>query len=141
MPIAVEIPLNIEEALPADGLPPEVVDPHPALIKALVRGYLWRTELMSGRTKTVGRLMKKVRFPRNYVLRILRLGFLAPDLIEAILNGKVPIAVNLEALRNPISPNWAEQREFFGLPADQHFSSSNAPATRIIHFRQPYRQR
>src|SRR6266851_2712406 len=78
MPIAVEIPLSIEEPLPADGLPPELVDPHPALIKALVRGYLWRTELMSGRTKTVGRLITKVRFPRNYVLRILRLGFLAP---------------------------------------------------------------
>jgi hypothetical protein len=61
------------------------------------------------------------------------LGFLAPDLIEAILNGKVPIAVNLEALHHPISPDWAEQREFFGLPADQHFLS-NAPAAEIIHF-------
>jgi Protein of unknown function (DUF2924) len=109
------------------------VDPHPALIKALVRGYLWRTELMSGRTKTLGQLITKVRFPRNYVLRILRLGFLAPDLIEAILNGKLPLAVNLEALRHPISLDWAEQREYFGLPTDQHFSSS-APAE-IIHFR------
>ena len=112
---------------------PEPVDLHPALIKTVVRGYLWRTELMNGTIKTVDRLVKKVRFPRNYVMRILRLGFLAPDLIEAILNGKLPLAVNLEALRNPISPDWAEQREFFGLPADQHFSSS-APAE-IIHFR------
>jgi len=134
LPIGVEIPINIEEALLRDGLSPEPVDPHPAFIKALVRGYVWRTELMSGRTKTVGRLITKVRFPRNYVMRILRLGFLAPDLIEAILNGKLPLAVNLEALRNPISPDWAEQREFFGLPADQHFLSK-APAPKIIHFR------
>ena len=54
---------------------------------------------MNGTIKTVDRLVKKVRFPRNYVLRILRLGFLAPDLIEAILNGNLPLAVNLEALR------------------------------------------
>jgi site-specific DNA recombinase len=133
LPIGVEIPINIEEARPPDGLSPEPVDPHPALIKAVVRGYLWRTELMSGRTKTLGQLITKVRFPRNYVLRILRLGFLAPDLIEAILNGTLPLAVNLEALRHPIPLDWAEQREFFGLPADQHFSSS-APAAEIIHF-------
>jgi hypothetical protein len=134
MPIAVEIPLNIQ-TLPADGLPPEPVDPHPALIKAVVRGYLWRNELMNGTIKTVDRLIKKVRFPRNYVMRILRLGFLAPDLIEAVLDGRLPLAVNLEALRHPISLDWAEQREYFGLPADQHFSSSNAAAAKIIHFR------
>src|ERR1700736_5738237 len=80
------------------------------------------------------RLIKKVGFPCKYVMRILRFGFLAPDLIEAILSGTLPLAVNLEALRHPISPDWAEQREFFGLPADQHFSSS-APAAEIIHFR------
>jgi site-specific DNA recombinase len=132
LPIGVEIPINIQ-TLPADGLPPEPVDPHPAIIKALVRAYLWRTELMSGRTKTLGELITKVRFPRNYVLRVLRLGFLVPDLIEAILNGTLPLAVNLEALRHPIPLDWAEQRGFFGLPADQHFSSS-APAAEIIHF-------
>jgi hypothetical protein len=40
VPIALEIPLNIQ-TLPADGLPPEPVDPHPTLIKTVVRGYLW----------------------------------------------------------------------------------------------------
>jgi hypothetical protein len=82
----------------------------------------------------VDRLVRKVRFPRNYVVRILRLGFLAPDLVEAVLDGELPLAVNLEALCQ-ISLDWAEQREYFGLPADQHFSSSNAAAAKIIHFR------
>ena len=40
VPIAVESPLNIQ-TLPADGLPPEPVHPHPTLIKTVVRGYLW----------------------------------------------------------------------------------------------------
>jgi hypothetical protein len=134
VPIGVEIPLNIQ-TLPADGLPPELVDPHPSLIKALVRGYLWRTELMNGTIKTVDRLVKKVRFPRNYVMRILRLGFLAPDLIEAILNGTLPLAVNLEALRHPIPLDWAEQRKFFGLPAHRNnFASSKAATASIIPF-------
>lgn len=107
VPIAVEIPFDLRTLL--DGFEPEG-DPHPALIKALVRGYFWRTELMNETIKTVGRLIKKVHFRRNYILRILRLGFLAPDLIEAILNGRLPLAVTLEPLRHPIpwsGPNRA----------------------------------
>ena len=46
------------------GLPPESVDAHPALIKTVVRGYIWRTELMNGAIRTVDRLVKKVRFPQ-----------------------------------------------------------------------------
>lgn len=110
--------------------------PHPALIKAVVRGYLWRTELLNGTIQTVRRLVKKVRFRRDYVLRILRLGFLAPDLIEAMLNGRLPLAPNLTPLKRPLPLDWAEQREFFGLSAQHNNSaSSDAAATRIIPFR------
>jgi hypothetical protein len=102
-----------------------------------VRGYLWRTELLNGTVKTMTRLARKVGFRRNYVMRILRLGFLAPDLIEAILNGKLPLAVTLQPLNRPIPLGWAEQREFFGLPAHHNNSASSktAAAARSIPFR------
>jgi hypothetical protein len=132
-PIAVEIPLNIQH-LPADGLQPGI-DPHPALIKAVVRSYIWRTGLMNGTIETVARLVKKVRFRRDYVLRILRLGFLAPDIVEAILNGRLPLKVNLAPLNRPIPLDWAEQREFFGLSPHRNFALSKAAPARIIPFR------
>jgi site-specific DNA recombinase len=111
-------------------------DPHPALIKAVVRGYLWRTELLNGTIETIGQLVKKVRFRREYVLRLLRLGFLAPDLIEAMLNGRLPLAPNLTLLKRPLPLDWAEQREFFGLSAQHNNSASSAAAaTRIIPLR------
>ena len=101
-----------------------------------MRGYVWRTELLNGTIETVGRLVKKVRFRRDYVLRILRLGFLAPDLIETMLNGRLPLAPNLTPLKRPIPLDWAEQREFFGLSAHHNNSASSAAAaTRIIPFR------
>jgi hypothetical protein len=102
----------------------------------MVRGYLWRTELLNGTIQTVRRLVKRVRFRRAYVLRILRLGFLAPDLIEAMLNGRLPLAPNLTPLNRPLPLDWAEQREFFGFSAHHYNSaSSEAAATRIIPFR------
>ena len=133
VPIAVEIPFDIRTL--RDRFEPEG-DLHPALIKALVRGYLWRTELMNETIKTVGRLIKKVRFRRDYILRILRLGFLAPDLIEAILNGRLPLVVTLEPLRHPIPLEWPEQREYFGLRAHQrNHTTGKAAAAKIIPFR------
>ena len=67
---------------------------------------------------------------------ILRLGFLAPDLIETMLNRKLPLAPNLTPLKRPIALDWAEQREFFGHSAHpNNAASSDAAATRIIPFR------
>jgi hypothetical protein len=138
MPAAIEIPHEFSPkggALRRGDLS-RPGDPHPALIKAVVRGYLWRTELLNGTIETVGRLAKKVRFRRDYVLRILRLGFLAPDLIETMLNGRLPLAPNLTLLKRPIPLDWAEQREFFGLSAHHNnAASSDTAATRIIPFR------
>ena len=94
------------------------------------------TELLNGTIQTVRRLVKKVRFRRAYVLRILRLSFLAPDLIEAMLNGRLALAPNLTPLKHPIPLDWAEQREFFGLSAHHNeLCSSDAAATSIIRFR------
>jgi hypothetical protein len=106
MPAAIEIPHEFSPASGAlrRGDLARPGDPHPALVKAVVRGYLWRTELLNGTIETVGRLVKKVRFRRDYVLRILRLGFLAPDLIEAMLNGRLPVAPNLTPLNRIWTP-------------------------------------
>jgi hypothetical protein len=47
---------------------------------------------------------------RPYVSRILRLAFLAPDLIEAVLEGRQSDRLTLESIREPIRLDWAEQR-------------------------------
>ena len=52
-----------------------------------------------------------------YDKRILRLGFLAPDIQDAILQGRQPHWLNLEALRKIDMPlGWSAQREKFGFP-------------------------
>ena len=49
-------------------------------------------------------------------MRVLRLSFLAPDLIDAILAWHQPPTFTLEPFRRPIPLEWAAQRKLFGFP-------------------------
>ena len=45
-----------------------------------------------------------------YVAKLLRLTLLAPDLIEAVLDGRLPKGVRLEDLVRPLPADWVAQR-------------------------------
>ena len=49
-----------------------------------------------------------------YVGKLLRLTLLAPDIVEAVLDGRLPKGVRLEDLVWPLPSGWAEQRRTFG---------------------------
>lgn len=49
-----------------------------------------------------------------YVRRILRLAFLAPDIVESIAEGRHPRALTLQRVLGPVPLAWAEQRRQFG---------------------------
>ena len=49
-------------------------------------------------------------FPDRLLSRILRLTLLAPDLLEAILDGSQPATVTLAALMEPFPAGWEKQR-------------------------------
>jgi len=61
-------------------------------------------------------LAKRAGVTRGYVTRILRLAFLAPDITEAILDGRQPPTLTVERLRDPIPLDWNEQRKLFVAP-------------------------
>jgi hypothetical protein len=50
---------------------------------------------------------------RNFVNRLLRLTLLAPDIQEAILEGRQPKALQLEDLTQALPRAWDEQRQRF----------------------------
>ena len=49
------------------------------------------------------------RINSSYVNRILRLTLLAPDIVEAILEGPQPVEMTLVALMRPLPRLWQEQ--------------------------------
>ena len=47
----------------------------------------------------------------SYVGRVLRLTLLAPEIVEAILDGRQPAGLTLTALMPPLAVGWREQTE------------------------------
>jgi hypothetical protein len=63
--------------------------------KALVRAYRWAKLLEDGVYACIAELADKERINRSYVSRTLRLSFLAPDIVECILEGRQPPTLRL----------------------------------------------
>jgi hypothetical protein len=79
-------------------MPPTRVDSAP--VKALARAFRWRRILDDGVCATIGELARREGVNRSYLSRALRLTLLAPEIVEAILDGRQAEGVRLEELRN-----------------------------------------
>ena len=82
-------------------------------LKAVIQGFQYRDMLESGKVATVSELAAKVKQERAFLFRALSLVNLAPDIIEAILNGKEPAKLTLSKLRKGFPEDWTEQRKMF----------------------------
>lgn len=80
------------------------------LIKAVARAFRWRRMLESGRFATINELAAAEKINPSYVSRVLRLTLLAPDIVEAILDGRQPEGMTLPALMKPFPRQWTEQQ-------------------------------
>ena len=87
--------------------------PDHTLIKAVARAYRWRRILEDGDMGTIAELAEYEKVSPSYLTRVMRLTLLAPDIIEAILDGNAP-SVGLTYLLDPMTPIWAEQRSALG---------------------------
>src|SRR5918995_563112 len=79
----------------APGATPTRTRADPALVKALARAHRWKRLLESGRYGSLAELAVAERIDRSYLGRTLRLTLLAPDIVEAILDGQQPADVGL----------------------------------------------
>jgi DNA invertase Pin-like site-specific DNA recombinase len=118
-PTTIEIPLNVANlggvAIITGQQPASSSGRrNPALIRGVARGYLWRKQLLAGEFGSVIELARKVGVNPRYVIRMLRMGCLAPDIIESILEGRQTAALTVEVFRKPIPLEWAEQRLMLG---------------------------
>ena len=106
---------GIETKLVIEGGKDPSPNPDPALIKAVRSGAKLFEELRTGIAASVGDLVKRHGIDQGDVSRLLPLAFLAPDIVEAILDGRHPVdltAVRLKRVRLPLA--WPEQRRVLG---------------------------
>ena len=79
------------------------------LIKAVARAFRWRRMLESGQFATIKDLAAAEKINSSYVSRVQRLTLLAPDIVEAILDGRQPEGTTLPALMESFPVEWPSQ--------------------------------
>lgn len=85
------------------------------LITALTKAYKLQKILTKHPDMSIIALAEKEVLTHGYVGRLLRLNLLAPDIIEAILDGKQPRDLKLkELITKKIPEVWQEQRDRMG---------------------------
>ena len=87
--------IEIESSRPiaATRWAPAKPRPDDTLIRALARAHRWKRLLEEGRYRSAGELAEAEGITRSFVNRLLRLTLLAPDIVEAILDGRQPKAM------------------------------------------------
>ena len=83
------------------------------MVKAIARAFRWQKLLEDGTYGCIEDIARAERINGSFVGRIVRLTLLAPDIVEAILEGRQPAAVTLKRLMEPFPVEWDRQRQFF----------------------------
>jgi len=104
-PAGVDAPVVVNSSMvitPSNDLP---------LLKALGRGCYWQHQLDTGAVTDAADIAKRESIHRTTVNDLLRLALLAPDIVQAALEGTLPRTVSLERLLRGTFPlDWGLQR-------------------------------
>lgn len=80
------------------------------LIKALGRAFRWKRMLDAGDFSTLDELARHEGIAPSYLTRILRLTLLAPEAVEAILDGRQGSEVTLARVMEPFPVEWNQHK-------------------------------
>ena len=98
----------VPEAL--DGVIPDAPQPEQnAIVEAIAKAHEWAALLESGEVENISVLARKVHLCRSYVVRILSLINLSPELVEAIVYGREPKGLSLQKLVTGFPEDWEGQ--------------------------------
>jgi site-specific DNA recombinase len=85
-----------------------------SLLKALARASQWREWILAGEVSGRRSIAQKLNLNERYVYRVLECAFRAPDIVEAILDGRQPSGLTYKKLTSPLPLSWVEQRKQLG---------------------------
>jgi site-specific DNA recombinase len=84
------------------------------LVSTIARGRQWLDDVVSGRVTTVVELCMREKCSVRQLNMTISLAFLAPNLVKAAVEGRLPRGVGIERLRDPPT-EWIRQFEALGL--------------------------
>ena len=89
------------------------------MIKTLGKAFYWKRLIDEGVYPTTADLARALKLEPGWAAEVLRMTLLAPDIVEAILDGRQPRHLNLHTLRGRqdlLPRDWGEQRRLLGFP-------------------------
>jgi hypothetical protein len=84
------------------------------LVSAIAQGRRWLDELVSGSITSAEQIASRERCSVRHVNMTISLAFLAPNLVRAAVEGRLPRGINIERLRDAPA-EWYRQFEALGL--------------------------
>jgi hypothetical protein len=85
------------------------------LIRALARARSWMGMLQQREFADTAEIAQRHGLSEPHVRRLLRFAYLAPDIVEAIVEGRQPRTLTVKLLLQGIPLDWSDQRAAFGL--------------------------
>jgi site-specific DNA recombinase len=98
------------------AIQPEQFERRARLVSAIAKGRRWLDDVVSGRVTTITELCRRERCSVRQVNMTISLAFLAPNLVNAAVEGRLPRGIGIERLRDPPT-EWSKQFEALGLKA------------------------
>jgi hypothetical protein len=87
-------------------------EPNHALIRAIVTAQAWVDEIKAGRS--VSDIMQAYQIPEGMIWKRIRLAFLSPKILHAIVEGKTNKELSIKMLtKHDLPVEWSEQEALF----------------------------
>jgi hypothetical protein len=83
------------------------------LIRTLGKAFYWQRLLDSGEVANATELARGLKLELGWVAEVLRMTLLAPNIVQAIIDGRQPRHLNLHVVRGrqaEVPADWEEQR-------------------------------
>jgi site-specific DNA recombinase len=109
---------EVHLVIPPNSIGASVLQPNPSLMKAVARARDWYERVLQGKASNQKSLTLYARATRRYIDKVFPCAFLAPDIVEAILEGRQPRDLTFKKLCSNISLSWIEQRRQCGFASE-----------------------
>ena len=104
----------LPHGVPRSAVRPTRIERRARLVSAIARGRRWLNEVVSGSDTDVQQIATRQKCSVRQVNMTISLAFLAPDLVRAAVEGRLPRGIGVERLRDAPS-EWSRQFETLGL--------------------------
>jgi len=107
------------EVLPTAAVPPHDTRPirsesRALLVASIARGRRWLDEIIAGPSTTAASIAKREACSPRKVNMMISLAFLAPDLVRAAIEGRLPHGMGVARLCD-LPSEWSRQHQMLGL--------------------------